>query len=54
MNSTRYFYTAKRGSDGRLIYLVDGLDLSADDFAYPGTNIEEELIPYIDRALTYI
>ena len=52
MNSTRYFYTAKRGSDGRLIYLVDGLDLSADDFAYPGTYIEEEMIPYIDRALT--
>ena len=51
LNSTRYLYTAKRGEDGRLIYLVDGLDLDAGDFAYPGTYIEEEMIPYIDDAL---
>lgn len=35
LNSTRYFYTAKRGKDGKLIYVVDGLDLNASDFAYP-------------------
>ena len=35
MNSTRYFYTAKRNSEGKLIYLVDGLDYGTDDFAYP-------------------
>lgn len=52
MNSTRYFYTAKRGSDGRLIYLVDGLDLGADDFAFPGTYIEDEMIPFIETALS--
>lgn len=52
LNSTRYLYTAKRGADGRLIYLVDGLDLGADDFAYPGTYIEDEMIPYIDAALS--
>lgn len=52
LNSTRYLYTAKRGDDGRLIYLVDGLDLDAEDFAYPGTYIEEEMIPYIDAALS--
>ena len=51
LNSTRYLYTAKRSEDGRLIYLVDGLDLDAGDFAYPGTYIEEEMIPYIDDAL---
>lgn len=51
MNNTRYFYTAKRGSDGRLIYLVDGLDPDADDFAFPGTYIEDEMIPFIDKAL---
>ena len=51
LNSTRYLYTAKRGDDGRLIYLIDGLDLDAEDFAYPGTYIEEEMIPYIDAAL---
>ena len=52
LNSTRYLYTAKRGDDGRLIYLIDGLDLDAEDFAYPGTYIEEEMIPYIDAALS--
>lgn len=52
LNSTRYLYTAKRGEDGRLVYLVDGLDLGADDFAYPGTYIEKEMIPYIEKALS--
>ena len=52
LNSTRYLYTAKRGDDGKLIYLVDGLDLGAEDFAFPGTYIEEEMIPYIDAALS--
>ena len=51
MNSTRYFYTAKRNNEGKLVYVVDGLDLQAKDFAYPGTYIEKEMIPYISRAL---
>lgn len=52
LNSTRYLYTAKRGNDGKLIYLIDGLDIDAEDFAYPGTYIEEEMIPYIEAALS--
>lgn len=52
LNSTRYLYTAKRDADGRLVYLIDGLDLGAEDFAYPGTYIEEEVIPYLDAALS--
>ena len=52
LNSTRYLYTAGRDSDGRLVYLVDGLNLDADDFAYPGTYIEDEMIPYIEAALS--
>ena len=51
MNSARYFYTAKRNNEGKLVYVVDGLDLQAKDFAYPGTYIEKEMIPYISRAL---
>ncbi len=51
MNSTRYFYTAKRNSEGKLIYLVDGLDLGAKDFAFPGSYIEDEMIPFIAQAL---
>ena len=52
LNSTRYLYTAKRDGDGRLVYLIDGLDLEAEDFAYPGTYIEEEMIPYLEAALS--
>ncbi len=52
MNSTRYFYTAKRNAEGKLVYLVDGLDYGSDDFAYPGTYIEDEMIPYIEKALS--
>lgn len=52
LNSTRYLYTAKRNDEGKLIYLIDGLDLGAEDFAYPGTYIEDEMIPYIDAALS--
>ncbi len=51
MNSTRYFYTAKKDSDGNLIYLVDGLSQNTTDFRNPGDLIEEEMIPYITRAL---
>ena len=52
LNSTRYLYTAKSNSEGKLIYLVDGLDLDTSDFAYPGTYIEDEMIPYINSALS--
>ena len=49
LNSTRYFYTAKRGKYGKLIYLVDGLDKGAKDFRNPGDHIEKEMIPYIKK-----
>lgn len=52
LNFTRYLYTANRDADGKLVYLIDGLDLDAEDFAYPGTYIEEEMIPYIEAALS--
>ena len=52
LNSTRYLYTVKKTDDGKLIYLVDGLDLDADDYAYPGTLIEKEMVTYIEQALS--
>ena len=52
LNSTRYLYTAKRDDNGKLIYLIDGLELDAKDFAYPGTDIEKEMISYIDAVLS--
>lgn len=51
LNSTRYFYTATRNDEGRLIYLVDGLELGSSDFRKPGDYIEDEMITYIERAL---
>lgn len=52
LKKVRYLYTAGRNSDGTLVYLVDGLDLDAEDFAYPGTAIEEEMIPYLEDAMS--
>ena len=51
LNSTRYLYTAGWGDHGQPVYLVDGLNLDAEDFAYPGTDIEPEMVPYIEAAL---
>ncbi len=52
LNSTRYLYTATRNEEGKLIYVVDGLDPDAGDVRHPGDYIEEEMVPYIDRALS--
>ena len=48
LNSTRYIYTAKKNEEGKLVYVVDGLDPDADDVRHPGDYIEEEMVPYID------
>lgn len=50
LNSTRYIYTAKKNEEGKLVYVVDGLD--SDDVRHPGDYIEEEMVPYIDRAIS--
>ena len=52
LNSTRYIYTAARNEEGKLIYVVDGLDSDAGDVRHPGDYIEDEMIPYIERALS--
>lgn len=52
LNSTRYIYTATRNEEGKLIYVVDGLDSDAGDARHPGDYIEDEMIPYIERALS--
>ena len=52
LNSTRYIYTAKKNEEGKLVYVVDGLDPNADDVRHPGDYIEEEMVPYIDRAIS--
>ncbi len=52
LNSTRYLYTATRNADGRLIYLIDGLNPDAEDFRKPGDYIEPEVVPYIESAMS--
>ena len=52
LNSTRYIYTATRNEEGKLIYVVDGLDPSAGDVRHPGDAIEKEMVPYIEKALS--
>ena len=52
LNSTRYVYTATKNEEGKLVYVVDGLDPNADDVRHPGDYIEEEMVPYIDRAIS--
>jgi signal transduction histidine kinase/ActR/RegA family two-component response regulator len=51
LNDARYFYTAKRTDDGTLVYVIDGIDPSADDARAPGDAIEAEMTSYISRAL---
>ncbi len=51
LNSIRYLYTATRNKEGKLVYTVDGLDLGSDDFRHPGDYIEQEMIPFIDKAM---
>ena len=52
LNSTRYIYTATKNEEGKFVYVVDGLDSDADDVRHPGDYIEEEVVPYIDRAIS--
>ena len=52
LNSTRYIYTATRNEEGKLVYVVDGLDPKAGDIRHPGDYIEDEMIPYIEKALS--
>ena len=52
LNSTRYIYTATRNEEGKLIYVVDGLNPDAGDVRHPGDYIEDEMIPYIEKALS--
>ncbi len=47
----RYLYTAKMNDTGDLIYVVDGLEPSSEDFREPGDLIEPEIQADLLRAL---
>ena len=52
LKTLRYLYTAKRSPEGVPVYLVDGTDPGAEDFACPGSVIEAEMLPYLEDALS--
>lgn len=45
-----YLYTAKENENGEFIYLIDGLE-EDEDFRYPGSLIEADIVPKMKRAL---
>ncbi len=51
ISSAQYLYTATKRKDGTLIYHIDGLDESSEDFRYPGDLIEPDFQPDLERAL---
>lgn len=51
VTAVRYLYTAKRDAAGTAIYVVDGLDESAEDFRRVSDPIEDEVLPMLSRCL---
>ena len=46
-----YIFTVKEDDDGQLIYLVDGMSMTDEEFRSPGTPLEEELCENARRAI---
>lgn len=51
LTAVRYLYTAKLNAEGKPIYVVDGLEESAEDFRHIGDLIEPEVLPQLTRCL---
>lgn len=51
ITGVRYLYTAKRNNEGDFIYIIDGLDIKASDFRFPGDKIEYEIYSDMQKAL---
>jgi len=47
----RYLYTAKKDKDGKLIYVIDGLNKDDSLFRHVGEPIEDEIIPKLELCL---
>lgn len=50
--NVRYLFTAKRNAEGKLIYLIDGLDSASPDFRYVGDLVEPEIVSQLDLCLS--
>lgn len=51
ITAVRYLYTAKRDSEGKAIYVVDGLPRDSEDFRACGSLIEAEILPAVNKCL---
>ena len=51
ISAVRYLYTAKLNSEGKPIYVVDGLPSSTVEFRAYGDLIEPEVIPAVSKCL---
>lgn len=52
LTAMRYLYTAKLNAEGKPVYVVDGLEESAEDFRHIGDLIEPEVIPQLTICLS--
>lgn len=51
-SNAKYIFTAKETGDGRLVYVVDGLMMTDEEYRSPGVEIEPELQEYVRTALS--
>ncbi len=51
VSSAKYLYTATKNKEGKLIYHIDGLPASDEDFRKPGDLIEKDFIEDLTKAL---
>ena len=51
LNSTRYIYTAKKNEEGKLVYVVDGLDPDADDVRHPANAFIDDIQESLDSGM---
>jgi diguanylate cyclase (GGDEF)-like protein len=52
LSSLKYLYTVKRNDQGKLIYVIDSLDIDTTNFLVPGSPVEKELWPQVEQALS--
>ncbi|MFT3959014.1 MAG: hypothetical protein QM665_08015, partial [Desulfovibrio sp.] len=51
ITSVRYLYTAKRTAEGNIIYVVDGMPDTDEDYRPYGSPIEKEILPMMNACL---
>lgn len=49
--NVRYLFTAKRDATGTIIYVIDGLPPSSEDFRHIGDPVEAEILPELEMCL---